>query len=122
MFAASPPARAVFLGKLFEVCANQSGQGSILLNRDFANLLDQFVIKGQGNVHITIRGLKLNDLQCIGFKMPVVFAESANVPNDAYVADLYEQVSFLGDLHRQIANTPNRARVRLRVGRSPAQP
>ena len=53
-FAASPPARGVFLGKQFEVCANQSGQGSILLNRDFANLLDQFVIKGQVNIQIAI--------------------------------------------------------------------
>jgi hypothetical protein len=35
-------------------------------------------------------GLKPNDLQCIGFKTPVVFAESANVPDNAYVADLYK--------------------------------
>jgi len=40
------------------------------------------------------RGLRPNDVQCIGFKVPVVFAESANVPDNAYVADLYEQVSF----------------------------
>ena len=32
--------------------------------------------------------------------------ESANVADNACVADLYEQISFLGDLHRQIANTP----------------
>ena len=62
------------------------------------------------------RGLRPNDLECIGFKVPVVFAESANEPNDAYVADLYEQVSFLGDLHRQIAHTPDGAKVRLNVG------
>lgn len=68
------------------------------------------------------RGLRLNDPQCIGFKMPVVFAESANLPNNAYVADLYEQVSFLGDLHRQIADTPNRAKVRLKVGQPPFDP
>lgn len=68
------------------------------------------------------RGLKPNDLQCIGFKMPVVFVESASVPDNAYVADLYEQVSFLGDLHRQIADTPNGAKVRLRVGQPPAEP
>jgi hypothetical protein len=68
------------------------------------------------------RGLKPNDLQCIGFKMPVVFAESANVPDNAYVADLYEQVSFLGDLHRQIAHTPDGAKVRLKVGQPPAEP
>src|SRR5882762_1259482 len=67
-------------------------------------------------------GLEPNNLQCIGFKTPVVFAESANVPDNAYVADLYEQVSFLGDLHRQIADNPNGAKVRLRVGQSPAEP
>jgi hypothetical protein len=67
-------------------------------------------------------GLRPNDLQCIGFKTPVVFAESENVPNNPYVADLYEQVSFLGDLHRQIADTPNGAKVRLKVGQPPAGP
>ena len=67
-------------------------------------------------------GLKPNDLQCIGFKTPVVFAESANVPNNAYVADLYEQVSFLGDLHRQIADSPNGGTVRLKFGQPPAEP
>jgi len=67
-------------------------------------------------------GLKPNDLQCIGFKVPVVFAESAEVPNNAYVADLYEHVSFLGDLHRQIADTPDRTKVRLRVGQRPVEP
>jgi hypothetical protein len=66
--------------------------------------------------------LKPNDLQCIGFKVPVVFAESADVPNNAYVTDLYEQVSFLGDLHRQIADTPDGAKVRLKVGQPPAKP
>jgi hypothetical protein len=68
------------------------------------------------------RGLRLNDLQCIGFKMPIVLAESANVPNNAYVADLYEQVSFLGDLHRQIADAPDGERVRLKFGQPPAVP
>ncbi len=68
------------------------------------------------------RGLRPNDLQCIGFKVPVVFAESANAPNNAYVADLYEQVSFLGDLHRQIADSPDGAKVRLNVGSPPEKP
>ena len=68
------------------------------------------------------RGLKPNDLQCIGFKMPVVFAESANVPNNAYVADLYEQVSFLGDLHRQLANSPDGSKVRLIISQPPTAP
>jgi hypothetical protein len=65
------------------------------------------------------RGLKPNDLQCIGFKTPVVFAESRSIPDNAYVADLYEEVSFLGDLHRQIADVPNGGKVRLRIGQPP---
>jgi hypothetical protein len=68
------------------------------------------------------QGLKPNDLQCIGFKTPVVFAESRSVPDNAYVADLYEQVSFLGDLHRQIADVPNGGKVRLKVGQLPGEP
>jgi hypothetical protein len=68
------------------------------------------------------RGLEPNDLQCIGFKTPVVFAESRSVPDNAYVADLYEQVSFLGDLHRQIADVPNGGKVRLKVGQPPSGP
>jgi hypothetical protein len=60
------------------------------------------------------RGLEPNDLQCIGFKVPVVFAESADVPNNGYPADLDEQVSFLGDLHRQIADAPDGEKIRLR--------
>jgi hypothetical protein len=68
------------------------------------------------------RGLKPSDLQCIGFKTPVVFAESRSVPDNSYVADLYEQVSFLGDLHRQIANVPNGGTVRLKAGQPPTDP
>jgi hypothetical protein len=50
--------------------------------------------------------------QCIGFKTPLVFAESG-APNSAYVADLYEYVSFLGELHRQITQLPEGSKVRL---------
>jgi hypothetical protein len=62
------------------------------------------------------RGLEPNDTQCIGFSVPLVFAESGS-SDTAYVADLYEHVSFLGDLNRQIADLPEGAKVRLRVGR-----
>jgi hypothetical protein len=61
------------------------------------------------------RGLNLDNSQCIGFKTPLVFAESAAIPDNAYVADLYEHVSFLGELHRQIADKPDGKRVRLRI-------
>lgn len=60
------------------------------------------------------RGLEPNKVQCIGFSVPLVFAESG-CSDTAYVADLYEHVSFLGDLNRQIAELPEGAKVRLRV-------
>lgn len=52
--------------------------------------------------------------QCIGFSTPVVFAEGGGL-DSAYVADLYEHVGFLGDLHRQIAAVPDGDMVRLVV-------
>jgi hypothetical protein len=58
------------------------------------------------------QGLKPGASQCIGFKTPVVFAESGT-PNNAYVADLYEYHSFLGELHRQISQLPEGSKVRL---------
>jgi hypothetical protein len=60
------------------------------------------------------RGLKPTSAQCIGFSVPLVFAESGS-PDTPYIADLYEYVSFLGDLHRQISGLPDGAKVTLRV-------
>jgi len=51
------------------------------------------------------QGLKPNDLQCIGFKTPVVFAESANVPNNAYVADVLNTFIPRGFAIGQIADS-----------------
>ena len=59
-------------------------------------------------------GLTPNDSQCIGFSVPLVFAETGH-PNTPYVIDLYEHVSFLGDLNRQISGLPDGAKVRLKV-------
>jgi len=59
-------------------------------------------------------GLVPNSFQCIGFEVPAVFAEGGT-PATAYLADVYEYVSFLGDLHRQIASLPDGSRVQLRV-------
>jgi hypothetical protein len=52
------------------------------------------------------RGLNPTSTQCIGFSVPLVFAESGS-PDTAYIADLYEHVSFLGDLNRQISSLPD---------------
>jgi hypothetical protein len=57
-------------------------------------------------------GLAPDALHCIGFKIPVVFAESGFAGN-AYVADLYEQVSLLGDLHHQLRDVPDGGKVRV---------
>ena len=60
------------------------------------------------------RGMVPGPEQCIGFSIPLVFAESGYTENP-YLADLYEHVSFLGDLNRQIAELPEGAKVRLVV-------
>jgi len=60
------------------------------------------------------QGLEPNSSQCIGFRIPVVFAESA-LNNQPYVADLYETVSFLGEIHRQISSLPDGAKIELRI-------
>jgi hypothetical protein len=59
-------------------------------------------------------GLNPTSTQCIGFSVPLVFAESGS-PGTPYIADLYEYVSFLGDLNRQISSLPDGAKVRLKV-------
>jgi hypothetical protein len=65
------------------------------------------------------KGLQPNLTQCIGFSVPLVFRSSPTTPNNAYVVDLYEHVSFLGDINQQIATLPDGAKVRLVVGKKP---
>ena len=52
--------------------------------------------------------------QCIGFYPPAVSAECDGL-NSAYVTDLYDNVGWLGDMHRQIAKLPDGAKVRIVV-------
>jgi len=60
--------------------------------------------------------------QCVGGKIPFVFAQSTSAPDNMYVADLYEYVSFMGDLHSQIKNVPDGGQVRIKVQARPVQP
>jgi hypothetical protein len=60
------------------------------------------------------QGLIPGPSQCIGFSVPLVFAEAASA-NKAYIADIYDHVGFLGDLHNQIAMSPDGAKVKLIV-------
>jgi hypothetical protein len=62
------------------------------------------------------RGLTPGPSQCIGFSVPLVFAGSG-FANNAYIADIYDHVGFLGDLHKQIAAVPDGAKVKLVIKR-----
>ena len=59
------------------------------------------------------QGLIPGPTQCIAFDIPVVFEESANA--SPYIADLYDQLGFLGDLHRQLATFPDGTKVELAI-------
>jgi hypothetical protein len=59
-------------------------------------------------------GLKPNPNQCIGYATPLIFAESGYAHN-AYVADLYDHIGFLGDLHKQVSTLPDGTKVEFRV-------
>ena len=61
------------------------------------------------------RGLKPTDNECIGFAVPLVFAEGGG--SDTPYVDLYEYLSFLGDMNRQISSLPDGTKVRLQVKR-----
>jgi hypothetical protein len=64
---------------------------------------------------LSARGLEPNANQCIAFSIPLVFAERSDAADTPYIADIYEGVSFLGDLHRQLSSLPDGTKVRLRV-------
>lgn len=64
------------------------------------------------------RGLVPSSSQCIGFSVPAVFAEGGT-SDTAFIADIYEHVSFLGDLHQQMSALPDGSKVHLRVGSKP---
>jgi hypothetical protein len=60
-------------------------------------------------------GMIPGPLQCVGFKTPLCFRESSITSDNMYIADLYEYIAFLGDIHHQLANLPNGEKVRLRI-------
>jgi hypothetical protein len=103
----------VAIGKLSEVAPSES-RFLDLLKQDSNR--KEWLVEADAQAAAE-RGFRPHKTQCIGFKIPLVFAQSKDAPDNAYVADLYEQVSFLGDLHRRIADTPDGAPVKLRIVR-----
>lgn len=87
-------------------------------DREFWEAIESGAIPELAELEADARGFDLLGLspaqdQCIGFKMPLVFAESKDVLDNAYLANLYECVSFLGDLHRQLRSHPDGTKVEL---------
>jgi len=59
-----------------------------------------------------VRGLTPSATQCIGFSVPHVIRQDGTA-STPYLVDVYDHVSFLGDLNRQISDLPDGAEVRL---------
>jgi len=62
-------------------------------------------------------GMVPNEAQCIAFDIPLVFKEQ--VVRKPYLIDIYESVSFLGDLNKQIADVPDGGEIKLIIGNRP---
>jgi hypothetical protein len=67
------------------------------------------------------RGLVPGEHQCIGFSIPTVFAQAGG-SDAAYVADIYDHLGFLGDMHRQISKMPDGAKVKLIIKKPEGNP
>jgi hypothetical protein len=104
----------VSLGELTEVADSVSTFRELLND---AKTREQLLAESDAN-GFAIRGLKPADNECIGFATPLVFAESGHA-NNAYIADIYDHVGFLGNLHKQISGLPKGAKVKLVVGKPP---
>ena len=61
------------------------------------------------------KGLIPNETQCIAFDIPLVFADTTGRSRKPYIANIYEQVSFLGDINQQIKDVPDGGKVTLKV-------
>lgn len=98
----------VAIGQIKEVAESETEFRKLASTRD---KLEEWFAESD-ELAASRKGIKPAANQCIGFKTPLVFAEGGT-PNSAYVADLYEYVSFLGEVHRQISQLPDGSKVRL---------
>lgn len=91
---------------------------------DFTNAADESVKKKEWFLEDLAwlaeqKGCRPAKCQCIGYKIPVVFEESANMPDNLYVADLYEFVAFMGDVHGQMRDVRDGEKVRIKIQPKP---
>jgi len=102
------------VGKLSKVA---DSKGEFLEMAESSQKRQEWFVEQEAGAYAN-RGLVPNSTQCIGFGVPAVFAEGGAF-DTAFIADIYEHVSLLGDLHRQIATSPDGSKVRLRIGSKP---
>jgi hypothetical protein len=91
------------------------GDGTLTAIADSKSAFEELLVD-KGNEWFpeqTVNGVMPDSAHCIGFKIPVVFEQSADVQQNAYVADLYEYVAFMGNLHQQLADVPDGGKVRI---------
>ena len=102
----------VAVGKLAEVAESEAQFLELAASRDKR---EEWFAQADEEAAAT-RGLKPDDNECIGFSAPLVFSDGGR-SDTPYVTDLYDHVSFLGDLNRQISSLPDGTKVRLQVKR-----
>ena len=92
-------------GKLIPIAETVAGCETFLSDpKNAAEILKlDFVRKAKS------RGLELRPGQCFTYKVPVVAAQEAP---EICVMSIYEAVGFLGDVHRQIKDLPDGAKIR----------
>jgi hypothetical protein len=64
------------------------------------------------------RGFVLAVGQVFGYKTPTCFAESSQRENNVYIADLYQYVSLMGSIQKQINDVPDGGKIRFVVQKS----
>ncbi|HLW54906.1 MAG TPA: hypothetical protein VKW06_18870 [Candidatus Angelobacter sp.] len=60
------------------------------------------------------RGFTPDANESISLSIPIIFKEAGS-PDTVYVAEIYDTLSFMGSLHRQVAGLPDGTKVRLKV-------
>lgn len=73
---------------------------------------EQFLLKTKERELLASKGWKPAKDECFTYKMPVVFAEG---DHDICTVNVYEAVGFLGNVHRQIKDLPEGAKVRFAI-------
>ena len=101
----------VAIGSLSQIASSES---QVLALSENADKLEEWFAESDART-AAAEGLIPGPSQCIGFSVPLVFAESASA-NTAYIADIYDHIGFLGDLHKQIATMPDGAKLKLTIG------